>query len=80
MTYIDKKIVDAYADLLSGMSKDSKAQLIERLSESNTKNESLVDKEFYSSFGAFVDEASAEEMIKTIKASRKFRSKDLGIT
>lgn len=45
--------------------------------EKHTKKFKNKDKEFHKSFGAFSSEKSAEEIISDIKASRKFRDKDI---
>jgi hypothetical protein len=51
--------------------------LIESLSKSIRAESSKKDEYFYKSFGAFVSEKSAEEIVTEIKASRYFRNKDL---
>ncbi len=43
----------------------------------STAEKSKKEKDFYKSFGAFGSDKPAEEIIKEIKANRKFRKKDL---
>ena len=65
-------LIDNYFGLLRGLSKETKLQLISKLSNSMIEkvdeNESLVDR----FFGAFKSEKSAEEIIKEIRESRTF--------
>jgi hypothetical protein len=77
MTDMNKNMLDAYANMLSNLSKTNKLKLIERLSTSLESDENEKDERFYSSFGAFLDDKSAEEIVYEIKNSRKFRTKDL---
>ena len=77
MNYTDRRIVESYKGLFEGLSSLSKIELIESLSKSLKAD--IKDKEgaFFKSFGAFPDDKSAEEIIKEIKTSRKFRRKDI---
>lgn len=79
MTYAEKNILKAYTGLLEGLSNEVKAQLITHLSESLSLKTSRKNKEkaFFSSFGAFESEKSAEEQVIEIKSTRAFRNKDL---
>ena len=77
MRHSDKNIVDAVAELFEGLSFTNKLELIESLSKSLRKESSKKEEGFYKSFGAFVCEKSAEEIVNEIKASRFFRNKDL---
>lgn len=77
MSYTDKKLVETYSGLLGGLSVDNKIDLIESLSKSLKKDRKNKEKAFYSSFGAFASDKSAEKIVKEIKAGRKFRKKDL---
>ena len=77
MTYIDRHIVETYKGLFEGLNSISKIELIESLSKSlKTKNKTK-ENLFYKSFGAFSSDKSAEEIIKDLKASRKFRKKEI---
>ena len=77
MTYTEKRIVENYSGLFEGLSSDSKIELIENLSKSLKSGKKAVDTAFFKSFGAFASEKSAKELVKEIKASRKFRKKEI---
>ena len=77
MSYTDKYIVETYRGLLEGLSAFNKIELIDNLSKSLKEEEGLKDKRFFKSFGAFASDKSAEEIIKDIKSSRKFRKKEI---
>ncbi len=77
MTFADKHIVETYSGLLEGLSSEGKTELIENLSKSLNTEKKSKEINFYKSFGAFDSEASAEEIIKDIKSSRKFRMKEI---
>jgi hypothetical protein len=77
MGYTDKKILETYTGLFDGLSLDNKIDLIETLSKSIKKDTKDKEKRFYSSFGAFASNKSAEKIVKEIRASRKFRTKDI---
>lgn len=76
MTFTEKHIVESYSVLFEGLSPVSKIELIESLSKS-LKVEINKDKNFYKSFGAFGSNKPAEEIIKDIRLSRKFRKKEI---
>ena len=77
MRYTDKKLVETYSGLFDGLSVDNKIDLIESLSKSIKKDRKDKDKAFYGTFGAFASDKSPEKIAKEIRASRKFRTKDL---
>jgi len=77
MSYTERRIVESYSDLFEGLSSSSKEELIENLSKSLKTEKKAKDKAFYKSFGAFASEKPAEEIVKEIKASRKFRKKEI---
>jgi hypothetical protein len=77
MSYTDRKIVETYTGLFDGLSADNKIDLIETLSKSLKKDKKNKEKAFFGSFGAFASNKSAEKIIKEIRASRKFRTKDI---
>jgi len=77
MTFTDKHIVEAYSELLEGLSSNSKMELIENLSKSLKKEKKNSDKKFYASFGAFSTEKSPEEIVAEIKSNRTFKKKDI---
>ena len=77
MSTTEKYIVKTYSDLFEGLSVIGKLELIESLTKSLKAEKSKKEKDFYKSFGTFGSDKSAEEIVKEIKASRKFRKKDL---
>ncbi|MFN3529100.1 MAG: hypothetical protein ACK417_04170 [Bacteroidia bacterium] len=77
MTHAERHIVETYAELFESLSAVSKLELLERLAKSIRQERKSKEKDFFSSFGGFVSEKPAEEIIKRIKETRKFRSKDL---
>ncbi|MEO6188977.1 MAG: hypothetical protein ABIO44_00030 [Saprospiraceae bacterium] len=77
MSYTDKNIIESYSGLFEGLSLTNKIELIENLSKSLRTEKKLKDQIFYKTFGAFATDKSAEEIIKDIKLSRKFRKIDL---
>jgi hypothetical protein len=79
MTHAEKHIVKTYAYLFESLSALSKKQLIESLSKSLRTEKKSEDDKFYESFGAFVSDKDAVEIIEEIKANRSFRNKDLSI-
>ena len=77
MNYTDRHIVEAYSELLEGLSSSSKMELIDNLSKSLKTEEKTIEDSFYGSFGAFASDKSAEEIVADLKASRKFRKKEI---
>jgi len=77
MTYAEKNIIETYSNLIENLSSIGKLELLEKLAKSLKREKKSKEKDFYSSFGAFSEEKSAEEIIAEIKESRKFREKDL---
>jgi hypothetical protein len=77
MNYTDKYIVETYSGLMEGLSAFNKIELIDNLSKSLKEEESIKEEKFYKSFGAFASDKSAEKIIKEIKSSRKFRTKEI---
>ena len=84
MSYVEQNIVDTYARLFENLSRFDRLELIERITLS-LKKEDKKDKknkeeaDFFSLFGAFPEDKTAEEMIAEAKNSRQFREKDLTI-
>ena len=76
MSFIDKHIVKNYSGLFEGLSYATKVELIESLSKSLKTESKTKDALFYKSFGAFCSGKTAEEIVKEIKTSRKFRKKE----
>lgn len=77
MTITDKHIIDAYLKLFEGLDPIAKIKLLEKLTNSLKKEKHSKESEFLKSFGAFDSDKSADELIKEIRESRKFRDKDL---
>ncbi|MEQ8925422.1 MAG: hypothetical protein RLO81_06380, partial [Fulvivirga sp.] len=59
------------------LNKNTKIELLEKLSKSLKTTEKRKEADFYKSFGAFESEKSAKEIIAEIKSSRKFREKEI---
>ncbi|MEY4876078.1 MAG: hypothetical protein RL708_1227 [Bacteroidota bacterium] len=77
MTYTDRHIIQSYSSLFEGLNAMSKIELIESLSKSLKTESKIKDQKFFKSFGSFVSEKSAEEIVLDIKLSRKFRKKEI---
>jgi hypothetical protein len=77
MSYTDKYIIETYSGLMEGLSAFNKIELIDNLSKSLKEEECIKEEKFYKSFGAFASDKSAEKIIKEIKSSRKFRTKEI---
>lgn len=67
--------VDGYLKLISFMSIKDKKELIKRISETLTQNESISKDLFLSSFGAWKSKESADEINAIIRNSRIFKRK-----
>ncbi len=79
MTYTEKHIVETYSGMLEGLNATSKLELIEALSKSVKGAGKSNENNFYKSFGAFASEKPAEEIIREIRVTRKFRKKDFSL-
>ena len=79
MAYTDKHIVEIYSGILERLSDNSKMELIENLSKSLKKKGKPSEPLFYKSFGAFVSDKSAEEIVSDIKSNRRFRRKEINL-
>jgi hypothetical protein len=77
MTIADKHIIETYSKLFEGLNSLTKIELIEKLTKSLKKESKSKESEFLKSFGAFDSDKTADEIIKEIRESRKFRNKDL---
>jgi len=80
MTHIEKNIIQTYSGFFENLSAPTKAKLLEKLMKLNVKKSKSKDDEFLKSFGAFVSEKSAEELVNEIRDSRKFRDKEIEIS
>ena len=79
MSYTEKHIIESYSAMFSGLSPLSKIELIESLTKLLKKDKVEKVDTFYKSFGAFSDEKTAEEIVKEIKSSRKFKSREISL-
>lgn len=77
MTYAEKYMVETYSGLLDNLSSATKIELLEKIAKSLKRDKKSREKDFFESFGAFPSDKSAEDIIKEIRGSRKFREKDL---
>jgi len=66
-TEINNSLIDGYMQLLSGLTEKGKKMLIQRLQASVKTNKKT--NAFFESYGAWVGDESAEEVIETIKAA-----------
>jgi hypothetical protein len=79
MTSAERHIIETYTGLFEGLNAVSKLELLERLAKSIRKGKKTKEKDFFSSFGAFASDKPAEEIVKEIRESRKFRDKNLNL-
>ena len=79
MTHAERHIVETYSELFESLSPVSKLELLERLTKSIRKDRKSNEQNFFSSFGAFASDKPAEEIIKNIRDSRKFTTRDLNL-
>ncbi len=77
MDYTGKHIVNGFLEIMEGLSTSHKVEIIEKLSDAIKKEEKKKDKDLKKSFGAWKSSKSAEQIIKEIKESNRFREKDL---
>lgn len=78
MTITEQYIINTYSSMFENMSSVSKIELLQKLANS-LKIEKRTDKykDFFSSFGGFESDKSAEEIIKDIKESRNFNRRNI---
>ena len=77
MSYTEKHIINTYSTMFSGLSPIGKIELIESLTKLLKKDKVEKVDTFYESFGALSDEKTAEEIVKEIKSSRKFKNREI---
>ncbi len=77
MTYTEKHIVENYSMLFEGLNSLTKIELIASLTQSLKREKTAKKDNFFKSFGAFGSTKRAEEIIDDIRASRKFRAKEI---
>lgn len=76
MTNTEKYIINTYSALFEELSSIAKLELIEKLVKSIRRENKSKEADFFSSFGAFASDKSAEEIVTEIRKSRKFREKN----
>jgi hypothetical protein len=69
---VDTKIVDGYYGLIHNLSNANKKALIDKLSASMKKDDSIAESRFEKAFGALESEETAEQLIEEIRNSRLF--------
>jgi hypothetical protein len=69
---INTTIIDGYIRLLNNLSPNDKLDLISKLTASVKADLGVKKTSFKDSFGAFISDQSAEEIIKEIRDSRVF--------
>ncbi len=69
---INTTLVNSYFELFRRLSSRGKEELISKLTKSMKFEKSEQSESFFSTFGAFQDEKSADEIIRDIKESRTF--------
>ncbi|MRT16309.1 hypothetical protein F3C99_04990 [Vitellibacter sp. q18] len=77
MTTIEKYIVNTYISWFENLSHVGKTTLFNRLTKSLKREKENRDTDFFKAFGGFGSEKSAEEIVKNIKKSRNFASREL---
>ncbi len=77
MTITEQYIVDTYSSMFAGLNLMSKIELLEKLAHSLKQEQEYKNEEFFSSFGAFVSNKSAEDIIDDIKSNRKFNRPEI---
>ena len=77
MSFTERHIIETYSGLFTGLSSDSKLELIETLTKSIKNEKKRKESRFFKSFGAFASDKSAEELVAEIKESRKFKKREI---
>ena len=79
MSNTERHIIESYAGLFSGLSTSGKLELIESLTRAIKSDSQKKESRFFEAFGAFASSKPAEEIVEDIKASRKFRDKNVSL-
>jgi hypothetical protein len=79
MAQAGKHIVDAYSELLGGLSAEDMRAIVSHLSKTLKKGRPGAEEAFYATFGGFASEQTAEEIVADIRASRRFRNRDFDL-
>jgi hypothetical protein len=69
---LNTKLIESYISLLKNMSKPNKLELISRLTKTVKSNKEQEKADFYSAFGGWDENESAEDLIENIRGSRTF--------
>ena len=77
MTIAERNIINSYLGLFESLNYTSKLEILEKLIQSIKKQPKSKEADFFKSFGAFASDKSAEELVRELKNSRKFRDKNL---
>ncbi|RKD13766.1 hypothetical protein BCY91_09385 [Pelobium manganitolerans] len=77
MTYAEKHILETYSTIFENLSFKSKVKLLQKMVTALKAEVPRQKKDFFTSFGAFAPNKTAEEIVKEIKKSRSFKDKDL---
>ena len=79
MTFTDKNLVPVYNSLIESLSLNSKIELAESLSKSIDKHKKQLDSKFEKAYGSFISDKTAEEIVKDLRKSRKFRKREINL-
>lgn len=81
MEAINKTIINSYFGLFERMNYREKLEMIEKMIRSikkeEEKKETLREKKFFATSGAWESDMSADEIIKDIRESRRFRNREV---
>jgi hypothetical protein len=71
-TELNTILINSYFDLFKRLSSEAKQALILKLTKSMRNEETIQTAPFFSTFGAFEDDKTAQELILEIEDSRTF--------
>lgn len=71
-TELNTTLINSYFDLFQRLSSEAKQALISKLTKSMRSEEKNQTASLFSTFGAFEDDKTAQEIISEIKDSRTF--------
>ena len=78
MTFTERHIIESYGAMLDNLSDSGKLELIDSLNKSiGSEHRDEKSEKFFASFGGFVSDDSAEDIIIDLKNSRVFNKKNL---
>jgi hypothetical protein len=79
MASTEKRIIASYAKLFESLSFRGKLELLERLAKSLKKEDAPKSDSFFTTFGAWGSNKSAEEIIAEIMSRRKFNDREVSL-